>query len=201
VVSQALYTLLLASLGLERIYELSLSRRNAEWAKARGGVEYGQRHFVWMKLLHGAWFAGCLAEVWLGHRPFLAWLGWPLLGLTLLAQGLRYWAVRSLGPRWNVAVIVLPGVRLERGGPYRWLRHPNYLAVVIEGFAVPLIHSAYVTALAFTILNAVVLAVRIRCEEAALEQNADHAERFADRPRFWPRMSRRQLAPPSSRSR
>jgi methyltransferase len=191
VASQALYTVLLALLGLERMYELSLSRRNAAWAKARGGVEYGQGHFVWMKLLHSAWFAGCVAEVWLFHRPFLPWLGWPLLGLTLLAQGLRYWAVRSLGPRWNVAVIVLPGVRVEQGGPYRWLRHPNYLAVVLEGFAVPLIHSAYLTALAFTLLNALLLAVRIRCEEAALAEHGQYTERFGDRPRLWPRGSRR----------
>jgi methyltransferase len=187
VASQALYTALLALLGLERMYEIWLSRRNAAWARARGGIEYGQGHFVWMKLLHGAWFAGCLVEVWLFHRPFLAWLGWPMLGLTLLAQGLRYWAVRSLGPRWNIAVIVLPAVRVEQGGPYRWLRHPNYLAVVIEGFAVPLLHSAYVTALAFTLLDALVLSVRIRCEEAALAEHGEYGARFGDRPRLWPR--------------
>jgi methyltransferase len=191
VASQALYTLLLVALGVERVFELSLSRRNAAWAKARGGIEYGQGHLRWMKLLHGAWFVGCLAEVWVFQRPFLAWLGWPLLGLTVLAQGLRYWAVRSLGPRWNVAVIVLPGIRVEQGGPYRWLRHPNYLAVAIEGFAVPLIHSAYVTALAFTLLNALVLSIRIRCEEAALAEHGEYAERFRGRPRMLPRASRR----------
>jgi methyltransferase len=173
------------------VFELLLSRRNAAWAKARGGIEYGQGHFAWMKLLHVAWFVGCLAEVWLCHRPFHAWLGWPLFGLTVLAQGLRYWAVRSLGPRWNVAVIVLPGTGVEQGGPYRWLRHPNYLAVVAEGMAVPLIHSAYVTAVVFTLLNALVLAVRIRCEEAALTEHGHYAERFGDRPRLWPRPSPR----------
>lgn len=190
-VSQALYTALLTLLGLERIYELWLSRRNAAWARARGGIEYGQGHFVWMKLLHSAWFAGCLVEVWLLHRPFVSWLGWPLLGVTLLAQGLRYWAVSSLGPRWNIAVIVLPGVRVEQGGPYRWLRHPNYLAVVIEGLAVPLIHGAYLTATVFTLLNAWLLSVRIRCEEAALAQHGQYAERFAEHPRWWPRRWRR----------
>jgi methyltransferase len=102
------------------------------------------------------------------HRPFLPWLGWPMFAIVLLSQGLRWWCVASLGRRWNTLVIVLPGVPLVTRGPYRWLRHPNYVAVVAEGLALPLVHSAWLTALGFTLANALVLSVRIRVENAAL---------------------------------
>jgi methyltransferase len=109
-----------------------------------------------------------------------------MLTLLVLAQVLRYWAVLTLGTRWNVRVLVVPGDAAIVTGPYRYLRHPNYLAVIVEGFAVPLVHSAWLTALAFTALNAALLRVRIRCEEAALAAHCGYAERFATRHRFIP---------------
>jgi methyltransferase len=190
-VSQTLYTIFMALLALERVFELALSRRNAAWACAHGGIEYGRSHLGWMKLLHAAWFVGCIAEVWLLDRSFQPWLGGSMLALVAFAQGLRYWAIHSLGRRWNIAVIVMPQAS-EAGGPYRWLRHPNYLAVVIEGFAVPLVHSAFVTALAFSALNAWLLRVRITCEEAALSRHSDYLRDFQQRPRFFPDLVRRR---------
>jgi methyltransferase len=110
-----------------------------------------------------------------------------MLALALAAQVLRYWAIRTLGPRWNVRVIVVPGAPVVTGGPYRFLRHPNYVAVVVEGFAIPLIHGAWGTALVFSAANALLLVVRIRCEERALAAHCDYAARFGAAPRFVPR--------------
>ena len=180
------YAAIIALLGVERIAELLISRRNAAWALSRGGVESGQRHFIWMKLLHTGFLAACVLEVLLLERPFVPAVGWPMVGLALAAQGLRYWAVLSLGRRWNVRVIVVPGASAVNSGPYRYLRHPNYLAVILEGLAVPLIHGAWATALAFTVLNGLLLMVRIRCEERALAAHCDYEARMGDRGRLLP---------------
>jgi methyltransferase len=189
VVTRDAYTLFLLALAVERGFELWLSRRNAAWARRAGAVEYGARHLRWMKVLHGCLFIGCLTEVWLLERPFIPVLGLTSLALTLAAQGLRYWTIATLGRRWNIAVLVLPGVPAVTTGPYRFLRHPNYLAVVAEGLAIPLLHSAFVTAGVFSLLNALLLCVRIDCEERALALHCGYAERFAERPRLWPARS------------
>lgn len=184
--SAALYLAFLAALGLERLFELRLSRRNAAWAFARGGVEVGQRHFRAMQGLHASFLACCALEVvWL-RRPFEPALGVPMLALALAAQALRYWAIASLGPHWNVRVIVVPGAPAVVRGPYRFLRHPNYVAVVLELFAVPLVHGAWATALAFSAANAWLLAVRIRCEERALAAHCDYEARMGGARRFVP---------------
>jgi methyltransferase len=180
------YLAFLVLLAAERLVELRISRRHAAAALARGGVEVGQTHFRVMKLLHGAFLAACAAEVLLLDRPFLPALGWPMLGLALGAQALRYWAIASLGPHWNVRVIVVPGAPAVTSGPYRWLRHPNYVAVALEGLAVPLVHSAWWTALGFSLANAALLAVRIRCEERALAQHCDYDARLGGLHRFLP---------------
>jgi methyltransferase len=162
------YLVFLALVALERTFELALSRRNAAWAFERGGIESGREHFLAMKLLHTGFFAACALEVLLLDRPFLPALGIPMLVLAIGAQALRYWAIFSLGRRWNVRVITIPGMPLSSAGPYRFLRHPNYLAVVVEGFAIPLVHTAFLTAIGFSLLNAWMLLTRIRCEERAL---------------------------------
>jgi methyltransferase len=184
--SQALYLLLLALIGCERLFELALSRRNAALAIAAGGVEYGRGHFGPMKVLHTAFLLGCAAEVLLLERPFVATLGVPMLALALAAQFLRYWAIATLGSAWNVRVLVVPGRESVADGPYRWIRHPNYLAVVVEGFALPLIHGAWLTAALFTVLNALLLRVRIRCEEGALARHCSYDARLGDRGRWIP---------------
>ncbi|MFI9271424.1 isoprenylcysteine carboxyl methyltransferase family protein [Kitasatospora sp. NPDC052896] len=162
------YPVLVLLVGLERLAELVVARRNAAWSRRHGAVESGRGHYPVMVLLHTALLAGCLAETGWGERPFRAALGLPMLALLLAAQALRWWCVGTLGPRWNTRVLVVPGLPLVTGGPYRWLRHPNYLAVVAEGVALPLVHGAWLTATGFTLLNLPLLAVRLRCENAAL---------------------------------
>jgi methyltransferase len=163
------FTLLVAAVACERLAELVVSKRNAAWSMARGGRESGQRHYVVMVVLHTGLLAGALAETWLRRPAFVPALGLTMLALVLASQALRWWCIATLGHRWNTRVIVVPGLPRIASGPYRWLRHPNYVAVVVEGFALPLVHTAWITAAAFTACNAVVLAVRIRVEEAALQ--------------------------------
>jgi len=168
VTSASAYVGLVALVVCQRLAELRLSRGNAGKAFARGGVEYGRGHFPAMAVLHAAFLCSCVLEVALLRRPFPGTLGWIALGGFLLAQGLRYWAIASLGDRWNVRVIVVPGEAPVMRGPYRFLRHPNYLAVAVEMVALPLVHGAFLTAIVFSTLNAALLRLRIRTEELAL---------------------------------
>jgi methyltransferase len=167
------YTMLVLAVAAERMAELAVARRNARWSLARGGGESGQRHYPAMVVLHTGLLAGCLYEVLAAEPPFVPAVGWPALVVVLAAQGLRWWCIRTLGPQWNTRVIVVPGLPRVTGGPYRRLRHPNYVAVVAEGIALPLVHGAWITALAFTVCNAVLLTARIRCEDTALATTAD----------------------------
>ncbi len=165
------YLVLILATGVERLVEVVISTRHARWAFTRGGVEFGQKHFPWMVALHTALLLGALAEVFLLDRPFLPWLGWPMLVIALLCQLGRYWVIWALGEQWNTRVIVVPGLSRVTRGPYRyrWLPHPNYLIVVVEGIALPLVHSAWITALVFTVLNAILLLrFRIPTEDRAL---------------------------------
>jgi methyltransferase len=167
-----LFTGFILLTGCERIVELVVSKRNADWAFARGGVESGRRHYPAMVALHTGLLVGSVAEVWLLGRPFIDLIGWPAFGVALLCQVGRLWILRSLGHQWNTRIIVVPGMPLSRRGPYRWarLRHPNYLLVAVEGLAIPLVHSAWITAAAFAVLNAVLLiGFRIPAEDRALE--------------------------------
>lgn len=166
--SEWLFTILVLLFALERLAELVVSKRNAAWSFAQGGVESGQGHFPPMVVLHSALLVGAVAEVWLLDRPFVPGLGWTMLALALASQVLRWWCISSLGRQWNTRVIVVPGLSLVTKGPYKLMSHPNYVAVVVEGFALPLVHSAWLTAAVFTVLNAVLLTVRLRCENAAL---------------------------------
>ncbi len=162
------FTWLIVAVGLERLAELVVSTRNAAWSVARGGVESGRRHYAVMVVLHTGLLVGALLEVWLRRPTFVPTLGWTMFALVLASQALRWWCISSLGRQWNTRVIVVPGLPRVTGGPYRFLSHPNYVAVVIEGFALPLVHSAWITALVFTLCNAVLLTVRIRVENRAL---------------------------------
>jgi methyltransferase len=162
------YYLLILAIGLERLAEMIVSKRNARWAFAHGGKEFGRGHYPAMVTLHTALLLGCAAEVWALHRPFIPSLGWPMLAVVAMSQILRWWCVTTLGHRWNTRVISIPKVPLVQRGPYRWLHHPNYVAVVLEGVALPLVHTAWLTAACFTALNAVLLTARIKVEDAAL---------------------------------
>lgn len=163
------YAGLVGLVALERVVELVVSRRHVAWARARGARESGQGHYPVMVALHTALLVGCVVEPWALARPFVPALGAAMVALVVAAQALRWWCISTLGPRWSTRVLVVPGLVRVTTGPYRWLRHPNYVAVVLEGAALPLVHSAWITAVAFTALNLALLTVRVRCEDAALD--------------------------------
>lgn len=167
--SDVWYTLLIGLVAVERLAELVVSKRNLAWSLGHGGRERGASHYPFMVALHSGLLAGCLIEVWAGDRPFIPALGWPMLALVIASQALRWWCIRTLGHQWNTRIVVVPGLTRVTGGPYRFFAHPNYLAVVVEGFALPLVHTAWITATVFTLANAVLLTVRIRAENRALE--------------------------------
>lgn len=155
----------------QRLLELLLARRNERRARARGAVERGGGHYPMIVGLHSLWLVSTLVEGLLRGPVFPVY--WPAaLGLFLLVQPLRYWAILSLGESWNTKVLVVPGAKPVRNGPYRYLNHPNYVVVVVEILAFPLIFGAWLTALVFTLLNAAVLRVRIREENRALRELA-----------------------------
>ena len=171
-VSQLFYLGLILLVAFQRLTELRLSRRNERLARAAGAVEFGAGHYPVMVAIHTLFLVSCVAEVLLLDRPFAPRAGGAMLLLLGLATALRYWAISSLGERWTTRVLVRPGAALVRTGPYRFLRHPNYLAVVLEIAALPLVHGAWLTAAVFSIANAALLTVRIRTEAAALESHA-----------------------------
>lgn len=123
-----------------------------------------------MVALHTGLLAGALAEVWLRRPDTVPVLAWTMLVLLAASQALRWWCITTLGRQWNTRVITVPGAPRVTSGPYRLLPHPNYVAVVVEGLALPLVHSAWITATAFTALNALLLTTRIRTENTALTQ-------------------------------
>jgi methyltransferase len=166
--SRVLYTLLIAGVAAQRLVELRLARRHQRALEARGAVEVAPRHYRAMVLLHGAFLVACPLEVWWLRRPFLPALAAAMAALLVAAQALRYWAIATLGERWTTRIVCLPGMPPVSAGPYRFLRHPNYLAVAVEMAALPLLHGAWLTAAVFSAADAAVLTVRIRAEESAL---------------------------------
>jgi methyltransferase len=166
--SQVWFTVLVLAVAVERLTEVVRSRRNSAWSLRHGGVETGQRHYPVMVALHTALLLGALTEVWVRGPEFVPVLGWSMFALVLGAQALRFWCMAALGRRWNTRVIVVPGMPPVRRGPYRFLAHPNYVAVVVEGFALPLVHSAWITALLFSVANLALLRIRLRVENEAL---------------------------------
>jgi methyltransferase len=166
--TRVLYTVLVLAAAAGRLLELRVAKRNYRLLLARGGVEASPGHYPWMVALHSAWLACCLAEVWLLGRPFIPVLAAVALAVFLAAFALRMWVISTLNGRWTTRIVVLPGASLIQAGPYRWLRHPNYLAVVLEIASLPLVHTAWLTALVFSLLDGLLLRVRIRAEEEAL---------------------------------
>lgn len=185
VTAREAYTALVLLVAAERAVELWISRRNAALAFARGAAEVGRGHYRVMAVFHAAFLVACVAEAWLGGGSFPGALGVAALLGVALAQALRYWAIATLGDRWNTRVIVRPGDGPVTAGPYRWVKHPNYVAVVAEVACLPLVFNGYRTALVFSLGNAAILWVRIRVEERALGPR--YAEAFAGTPRFLPR--------------
>jgi methyltransferase len=185
--TQQLYLGLVVAIAAERLVELAITRGNLEWARARGGREHGREHYPWMVAVHALWLLACPLEVVVLDRPFVALLGIPMLGVVAAAMALRYWAIATLGRRWTTRVVVVPGLQVATGGPYRWLRHPNYLAVSVEVVALPLVHTAWASALCASAANALVLRRRIAVEEAALRGVSNYDAAMAGRRALIPR--------------
>ncbi|WP_422366846.1 isoprenylcysteine carboxyl methyltransferase family protein [Pelagibius sp.] len=149
--------------ALQRLGELVYARRNTRRLLAEGGQEIGAGHYPLLVGLHTLWLLALLVFV-----PADAPASWPLLGIFLVLQLLRLWVLITLGRYWTTRIITLPDVPLVRKGPYRLFRHPNYLVVAGEILVLPLAFGAWEIALAFSVANAIVLAVRISCEERAI---------------------------------
>jgi methyltransferase len=173
VTSLTAFTVLVVLVGLERLAELVVSKRNAAWSFQRGGVESGFSHYPVMVVLHTGLLVGALVEAYARRPDVSSLLAWSMLVVVLLTQALRWWCIATLGRQWNTRVIVVPGLAPVRRGPYALMRHPNYVAVVAEGVALPLVHACWITAVVFTVLNAVLLTVRVRVENAALSGLSD----------------------------
>jgi methyltransferase len=152
----------MAFITLQRLAELWLAQRNTARLLTEGGREFGRSHYPWMVAVHASWIAGLW---WLGHGRAI---DPALLAVFVLLQAARVWVIASLGPRWTTRIIVLPGERLVAKGPYRWLRHPNYLIVALEIAVVPLALGLPIFAALFSVLNAAILYQRIVTENAAL---------------------------------
>jgi len=162
------FVALLVAVSIERLVELVISRRNTSWSLSRGGYEVAAWQYPIMVVIHAGLLLGALLEVLLRRPAFVPVLGITMLALVLASNAMRWWCIAVLRRQWNTRVIVVPGMRRVTAGPYRYLRHPNYVAVVVEGFALPLVHSAWITAVLFTLANAALLFMRIRAEDRAL---------------------------------
>ncbi|WP_301123442.1 isoprenylcysteine carboxyl methyltransferase family protein [Mycolicibacterium fortuitum] len=161
------FTALIVLVAAERVLELVVSKRNLKWSIAQGGKEFGAGHYPVMVALHSGLLLGAVVEA-RRRRPRPV-LGAIMLAVVLAAQALRWWCITTLGRQWNTRVVVVPGAARVADGPYRMLPHPNYVAVVTEGAALPLAGGAWLTALVFTVANAVLLRTRIRVENEALQ--------------------------------
>lgn len=163
--AKELSRLLVAGLTVQRLLEVRVARRNERWAREQGAVEYGQEHYWTFYVLHPAWL---LAMLWEAHHTRRR-VNWGALLLLLALQPLRYWVMHTLGRYWNTKILIVPGGQRVSGGPFRWLKHPNYAVVCLELAAAPLAVGAPRTALVFSVLNALLLwLVRIPAEERAL---------------------------------
>ncbi len=170
----------------QRLYELKVAKRNEKEMKARGAKEFAEDHYKWIVLLHTGFFISLVSESYV--RGFGVSFFFPLLFvLFIVLQAFRVWTIRSLGIFWNTKIIILPGAKVVKRGPFRYLRHPNYVVVAMEILFIPLMFNAYWTAIIFTVLNALLLRfVRIPAEEEALSIQSDYSDQFANTPRFFP---------------
>lgn len=170
---------------LQRIVELFIARKNEKWMKQLGAIEFGKKHYRYMVLIHFLFFIVFFLEKFFLNRG-LSHL-WALLLLVFFAaQVVRIWAISSLGEYWNTKIIVLPNALVVRKGPYRYIKHPNYFVVTIEFVVLPLMFEAYYTAGLFTILNVLILSIRIPVEEKALKQLTEYEGSFQNCNRFLP---------------
>lgn len=180
------YLGLLLVVGLLRIVELQISRRHQREMVARGATKVNDPRFLWMVLLHTGVLVGAAAEVVFLHRPFLPLLAAICFAVFLAANVVRWWVIRTLGEHWNAQVMDSTGLGVVTTGPFRYVRHPNYAAVFVEMLMLPLIHTAWITALAGSFAHMVVLSQRLSTEERILFSDAQYRAAMAGKPRFLP---------------
>jgi methyltransferase len=177
---------LLLAVGFLRLVEMRISRRHQKEMATRGAAKVDEPKFCWMVLLHTAVLFGAALEVVFLKRPFLPWLAAPMFAIFLAANALRWWVIRSLGAHWNVQVVDSTRLGVVTSGPFRYVRHPNYAAVFSELLALPLIHTAWITAIAGAIAHIGVLAQRLSTEERVLLSNPEYRAAMSGKPRFLP---------------
>ncbi len=194
------YLVLLALAGLGRLVELRISRRNQRQLERQGVRKIAEPHFRWMVILHGGVLISAALEVIFLHRPLIPALAIPMGALFVLANLLRWWVIRTLAGHWNVEVMASSRVGVVSSGPYRWVRHPNYVAVVVELFALPMIHTAWITALAGTAANLEILRRRLDVEDGVLMSDPVYRASMGGKPRFLPRLVKRRRDVPRPES-
>lgn len=185
-ISVVLFWILLAAVGAGRLLEMRLSKRNQELLTALGSERVAEPHFRWMVALHAGVLLGAALEVPLLHRPLIRWLAISAGAGFLLANALRWWAIRTLSASWNIQVMTPVGQGFVTGGPYRWIRHPNYLAVFLELLSLPLIHTAWLTTTVGSAAHIWVLRKRLAIEEKILDSSPAYRTLMRPKPRFIP---------------
>ncbi len=180
------YLGLLVLVALLRLVELQISRRHQREMVAHGAAKVNDPRFRWMVLLHTGVLVGAAAEVIFLHRPFIPLLAAVCFVIFLAANVVRWWVIRTLGEHWNVQVMNSTGMGVITTGPFRYVRHPNYAAVFVEMLVLPLIHTAWITAIAGSLAHIVVLSQRLSTEERVLFSDAQYRATMAGKPRFLP---------------
>jgi methyltransferase len=181
-----LFFVFFCMLVLQRLIELRVAKKNEKWMKAQGAIEFGTRHYQLIVWMHGLFFISFIIEKLTFNRGVSPI--WPyLLVFFLFVQLVRVWAILSLGKYWNTKILVLPNAEVVKKGPYRYIKHPNYFVVIMELAVVPLLFEAYVTAVLFSLLNIMILSIRIPEEENALKKLTEYETRFSENNRFLPK--------------
>jgi methyltransferase len=181
-----LYLLLLVAVAAMRIVELRISKSHQRDMKAQGASKAKDPIFPFMASFHTLLLIGAAAEVIFLRRPFILTLAAPMIILFVIANIVRWWVIRTLGQHWNVEVMDSTRLGVITSGPFAYVRHPNYAAVFVEMVALPLIHTAWITALAGAVIHIIVLSVRLSSEERVLFANSDYAAAMSSKPRFLP---------------
>ncbi len=184
--TRIVFTGIVIAVVIQRLLELRISKRHIALLLAEGGKEHSSNSLWMVKTLQISWFIAMVVETWVLSRPFVPTLAAAAILATVTGQGLRYLSMQALGQRWTLPIVTVPGRPVVTEGVYRYIRHPNWLGVFLEITMLPLIHSAYLTAILFTLANSLLMARRIQAEEQALFTETNYAKVFDQRPRFLP---------------
>ncbi|WP_312472929.1 isoprenylcysteine carboxylmethyltransferase family protein [Neobacillus sp.] len=180
------FIFIFAFIILQRVIELFVAKSNENWMKQQGAIEFGTQHYQYMVLMHLLFFVSFFIEKTLFNRGLSPLWPW-LLFIFISTQLMRIWVITSLGRYWNIKIIVRPNADIIKKGPYRFIKHPNYFVVSIEIIVIPMLFTAYFTAFLFTVLNVIMLSIRIPEEEKALRNLTEYEGEFQDCNRFFPK--------------